>query len=130
MISSRLPDRFLRFHSSKCTVAFLSRNVSILHTLTPVSDFSDEQRETNIQLLLQVQVELGFPNGNSRHRYKSRLVKWLTFQSTRARELLVWNGRHRYKLRLVKWLTLENRKLPFLRSGGIRRKNLDIKVLV
>ena len=84
MISSRLPDRFLRFHSSKCTVAFLSRNVSILHTLTPVSDFSDEQRETNIQLLLQVQVELGFPNGNGRHRYKSRLVKWLTFQSTRA----------------------------------------------
>ena len=74
-ISSRLPDRFLRFHSSKCTVAFLSRNVSILHTLTPVSDFSDEQRETNIQLLLQV--ELGFPNGNGRHRYKSRLVKWL-----------------------------------------------------
>ena len=31
----------IRFHSSKCTVAFLSRNVSILHTLTPVSDFSD-----------------------------------------------------------------------------------------
>ena len=88
MISRRLPDRFLRFHSSKCTVAFLSRNVSILHTLTPVSDFSDEQRETNIQLLLQV--ELGFPNENGRHRYKSRLVKWLTFQSTRARELLVW----------------------------------------
>ena len=70
MISSGLPDRFLRFHSSKCTVAFWSRNVSILHTLTPVSDFSDEQRETNIQLLLQVQVELGFPNGNGRrHRY-------------------------------------------------------------
>ena len=79
MISSRLPDRFLRFHSSKCTVAFLSKNVSILHTLTPVSDFSDEQRETNIQLLLQVQVELGFPNGNGRHRYKSRLAKWLIF---------------------------------------------------
>ena len=77
----RLPDRFLRFHSSKCTVAFLSRNVSILHTLTPVSDFSDEQRETNIQLLLQVQVELGVPNGNGRHRYKSRLVKWLTLEN-------------------------------------------------
>ena len=87
MISSRLPDRFFRFHSSKCTVAFLSRNVSILHTLTPVSDFSDEQRETNMQPLLQV--ELGFPNGNGRHGYKSRLVKWLTSaSSTRARELL------------------------------------------
>ena len=87
MISRRLPDRFLRFHSSKCTVAFLSRNISILHTLTPFSDFSDEQRETNIQPLLQV--ELGFPNGNGRHRYKSRLVKWLTSaSSTRARELL------------------------------------------
>ena len=90
MISSRLPDRFLlRFHSSKCTVAFLSRNVSILHTLTPVSDFSDEQRETNIQLLLQVQVELGFPNGNGRHRYKSHLVKWLTFQGASRMEMVV-----------------------------------------
>ena len=80
----------------------------------PVSDFSDEQRETNIQLLLQV--ELGFPNGNGRHMYKSRLVKWLTLaSSTRARELLGMemvdgNGRHRYKLHLVKWLTLENEK--------------------
>ena len=130
MISSRLPDRSLRFHSSKCTVAFLSRNVSILHTLTPVSDFSDEQRETNIQLLLQVQVELGFPNGNGRHRYKSRLVKWLTFQLELG-SFSYGNGRHMYKLLLVKWLTLENeRKLPFLKSGGIRRKNLDIKVLV
>ena len=32
MISSRLPDRFLRFHSSKCTVAFLSRNVSPMNS--------------------------------------------------------------------------------------------------
>ena len=79
MKSSRLPDRFLHFHSSKCTVAFLSRNVSILHTLTPVSDFSDEQRETNMQSLLQV--ELGFRNGNGRHRYKLRLVKWLTLEN-------------------------------------------------
>ena len=92
MISSRLPDRFLRIHSSKCTVAFLSRNVSILHTLTPVSDFSDEQRETNIQLLR-----------NGRHRYKSRLV---TFQLSFS----YGNGRHRYKLRLLKWLTLEKEK--------------------
>ena len=67
MISCRLPD--LRFHSSyssKRTVAFLSRNVvshpypSILHTLTPISDFSGEQCETNLQLLHQL--ELGsFP---------------------------------------------------------------------
>ena len=74
----RLPDRFLRFHSSKRTVAFLSRNVSILHTLTTVSDFSDEQRKTNMRLLL---VELGFPNGNGRHRYKLHLVKWLTLEN-------------------------------------------------
>ena len=109
MISCRLPERFLHFHSSKCTVAFLSslsRNVSILHTLTPVLDFSDEQRETNIQLLLQVQVELGFPNGYGRHRYKSRLVKWLTFQLSFS----YGHGRHMYKLRLVKWLTLEKEK--------------------
>ena len=106
-ISSRLPDRFLRFHSSKCTVTFLSRNVSILHTLTPVSDFSDEQRETNIHFLLEV--ELGFPNGNGRHRYKSRLVT--SASSTRARDTSRYgNGRHRYKLRFVKWLTLENEK--------------------
>ena len=98
MISSRLPDRFLRFHSSKCTVAFLSRNVS-----TPVSDFSDEQRETNIQLLLQVQVELGFPNGNGRHMYKSRLVKWPTSaSSTRARELLVWKWSSQVQVALGK----------------------------
>ena len=68
---------------------FLS--VPILHTLTPVSDFSDEQRETNIQLLLQV--ELGFPNGNGRHRYKLRLVKWglwlLALQLELTRELLI-----------------------------------------
>ena len=50
MISSRLPDRFLHFHSSNCTVAFLSRNVvshpypSILHTLTPISGFSQGLR--------------------------------------------------------------------------------------
>ena len=52
MISSRLPDRFLRFHSSKSTVAFLPE-ISILHTLNPVSDFSFEQHETNIHPLLQ-----------------------------------------------------------------------------
>ena len=71
------------------SVQSLFLSVSILHTLTPVSDFSDEQRETNIQLLIQV--ELGFPNRNGRHRYKSCLVKWLTLassSSTRARELL------------------------------------------
>ena len=85
---------------------FLSRNVSILHTLTPVSDFSDEQRETNIQLLLQVELAR-LPKWNGRHGYKSRSVKWLTSaSSTRANG----NGRHRYKLRLVKWLTLENEK--------------------
>ena len=130
MISSRLPDRFLRFHSSKCTVAFLSRNVSILHTLTPVSDFSDEQRETNIQLLLQVQVvELGFPNGNGRHRYKSCLVKWLTFQSSRELGSFSYGkGRHRYKLRLVKWLTLENEKKTAVSQEWRHKK--DIKVLV
>ena len=110
MISSRLPDRFLRFYSSKCTVTFLSRNVSILHTLTPVSDFSDEQRETNIQLLLQVQVELGFPNGNGRHRYKSRLVKWLTFQSTRARELLIWKRSSQVQVSLGKMADFGERK--------------------
>ena len=54
---------------------FLVKNCIIPHTLTPVSDFSDEQRETNIRPLLQV--ELGFPNGNGRHRYKSRLVREL-----------------------------------------------------
>ena len=122
-ISSRLPDRFLRFHSSKCTVAFLSRNVSILHTLTPVSDFSDEQRETNIQLLLQVQVELGFPNGNGRHMYKSRLV---TFQPTRARELLVWKWSSQVQVALDKMADFGERK----ENCGLRRKNLDIKVLV
>ena len=110
MISSRLPDSFLRFHSSKCTVAFLSRNVSILHTLTPVSDFSAEQRETNIQLLLQVQVELGFPNGNGRHRYKSRLVKLLTFQATRARELLVWKRSSQVQVALGKMADFGERK--------------------
>ena len=104
MISSRLPDRFLCFHSSKCTVAFLSRNVSILHTLTPVSDFSDEQRETNHKHTVhhQVQVELGFLNGNDRHRYKSRLVKWQTFQSTLARELLVWKWSSQVQVALGK----------------------------
>ena len=108
---SRLPDRFLRFHSSKCTVAFLSRNVSILHTLTPVSDFSDEQRETNIQqLLLQFKlVELGFPNGNGRHMYKSRLVKWLTFQLG-ARELLVWKWSSQVQVALGKMADFGERK--------------------
>ena len=106
MISSRLPDRFLRFHSSKCTVAFLSRNVSILHTLTPVSDFSDEQRETNIQLLLQVQVELDFPNGNGRHRYKSRLVKCLS----KLTELLVWKRSSHVEVALGKMADFGERK--------------------
>ena len=111
MISSRLPDRFLHFHSSKCTVAHLSRNVSILHTLTPVSDFSNEQRETNIQLLLQVQVELGFPNGNGRHRYKSHLVKWLTSaSSTRAREILVWKWSSQGQVALGKMADFGERK--------------------
>ena len=105
MISSRLPDRFLRFHSSKCTVAFLSRNVSILHTLTPVSDFSDEQRETNIQLLLQVQVELGFPNGNGRHRYKSRLVNCLS-----SYKLLIWKWSSQIQVALGKMADFGERK--------------------
>ena len=81
--------------------------VSILHTLTPVLDFSDEQRETNIQ---QVQVELGFPNGNGRHRYKSRLVKWLAFQSTRARELLVWKWSSQVQVALGKMADFGERK--------------------
>ena len=63
--------------------------------LTPISDFSGEQRETNMQLLHQV--ELGFPNGNGCLRYKSRLVKWLTLEN--------------------------EKKLLFLRIGGIRRKS-------
>ena len=96
-----LSDRFLRFHSSKCTVAFLSRNVvshpypSILHTLTPISDFSDEQRETTIQLLHQV--ELDFPKWKWSSWVQVALGKWLTSaSSTRAssRELLgvgAWN---------------------------------------
>ena len=47
MIANRLPGRSLSFQflSSKRTIAFLSRNVvshypSILHRLTPISDFS------------------------------------------------------------------------------------------
>ena len=116
MISSRLPDRFLRF---QCIVAFLSRNVSILHTLTPVSDFSDEQRETNIQLLLQVQVELGFPNGNVHHRYKSPLVKWLTFRTTQARELLVWKWSSQVQVALGKMADCGERKENCRFSGVV-----------
>ena len=64
-----------------------------------------------MQLLYQL--ELGFPNGNGRHRYKLRMVKWMTLAiSNRAGggASQYGNGRHRYKLRLVKCLTLANTK--------------------
>ena len=71
-------------------------------------DANDEQRETNIQLLLQVQVELGFPNGNGRHRCKSRLVNGSIFNQLELGSFSCGNGHHRYKLRLVKWLTFQS----------------------
>ena len=58
----------LHFHSSysfihpSVQLLFLSRNVgsdpypSILHTLTHISDFSGEQRKTNLQLLHQLEL--------------------------------------------------------------------------
>ena len=113
MISSRLPDRFLRFHSSKCTVTFLSRNVSILHTLTPVSDFSDEQRDKHTASPSN-QVELGFPNGNGRHRYKSRLVQWQTSASSFSTRALgsvsVWKWSSRVQVALGKMADFGERK--------------------
>ena len=47
MTSSRLADRFLRFHSSKCTVAFLHP----FFIQPPFQTSPYEQRETNIQPL-------------------------------------------------------------------------------
>ena len=92
MISSRLPDIFLRFHSSKYTVTFLSRNVvshpypSILHY---ISDFSDEQREDKHTASPSSRARLPKMKMVVIGTYKSRLVKWLTLaSSTRARELL------------------------------------------
>ena len=117
MISSGLPDRFLRFHSSKCTVAFLSRNVSILHTLTPVSDFSNEQRETNIQLLPHFSSRARLPNG--RHRYKSRLVKWLTSASLQLElgSFSVWKWSSHVQVALGKMADFGERKENCRLSG-------------
>ena len=40
-------------------------------------NLSGEQRETNMQLLHQLEL-WDSQNGYGRHRYKTRLVKWLT----------------------------------------------------
>ena len=64
------------------------------------------------------------------------IVFLFCFQDTteyRAGKKVVPNlkSRQSYRSRLIKWLTLENeKKLPFLRIGGLGSKNLHIKVLV
>ena len=65
-----------------------------------------------------LQLELGFPNGNGCHRYKSRVVKWLTLAtSTRARELPMWKWSSHVRVALGKMADFGERKENCCFSG-------------